>query len=68
MACESRRYVAFPRCHAQQFIKQREFNVDAMPLQRSRGDETAIELFIAGIQEWEAGIRRRVDDGKSKQD
>ncbi len=34
----------------------------------SRGDKTAIELFIAGIQGWEAGLRRRMDNGKSKQD
>jgi hypothetical protein len=28
----------------------------------------AIELFLAGIRGWEAGLRRRMDDGKSKQD
>jgi len=28
----------------------------------SRDDKTAIELFLAGIQGWEAGLRRRVDD------
>jgi hypothetical protein len=27
----------------------------------SRGDKTAIELFVAGIRGWEAGLRRRVD-------
>jgi hypothetical protein len=26
-----------------------------------RGDKTAIELFIAGIRGWEAGLRRRLD-------
>jgi hypothetical protein len=31
-------------------------------------DRTAIELFIAGVRGWEADIRRRLDDGKSKQD
>jgi hypothetical protein len=31
-----------------------------------RGDKAAIELFIAGIQGGEAGLRRRLDDGKSK--
>ena len=36
--------------------------------ENSRGDKTAIELFIAGIQGWEAGLRRRLDDGKSKPD
>jgi hypothetical protein len=34
--------------------------------QVSRGDKTAIELFIAGIQGWEAGLRRRMDDGNAK--
>jgi hypothetical protein len=34
----------------------------------SRGDKTAIELFLAGIRGWEAGLRRRMDDGKSKLD
>jgi hypothetical protein len=32
---------------------------------KSRGDKTPIELFIAGIREWKAGVRRRLDDGKS---
>jgi hypothetical protein len=30
----------------------------------NRGDKTAIELFIAGVRGWEAGLRRRMDDGK----
>jgi len=30
-----------------------------------RGDKTAIELFIAGLRGWEAGLRRRMDDGKA---
>jgi hypothetical protein len=34
----------------------------------SRGDKTAIELFIAGVRGWEAGLRRQMDDGKSKRD
>jgi hypothetical protein len=38
-------------------VKQRESNVNALPLQRSRGDKTAIELFIAGIRGWEAELR-----------
>lgn len=33
----------------------------------SRGDKTAIELFLAGIRGWEAELRRRLDDGKSRQ-
>ena len=36
--------------------------------QQSRGNKTAIELFIAGVRGWEAGLWRRMDDGKSKQD
>ena len=34
--------------------------------ENSRGDKTAIELFLAGVRGWEAGLRRRLDDGKSK--
>jgi hypothetical protein len=34
----------------------------------SRGDKTAIELFIAGIRGWQAGLRRRLDDGNCVQD
>lgn len=29
-----------------------------------RDDRTAIELFLAGIRGWEAGLRRRMDDDK----
>jgi hypothetical protein len=36
--------------------------------QTSGEDRTAIELFIAGVRGWEGDIRRRLDDGKSKQD
>jgi hypothetical protein len=36
--------------------------------ERSRGDKTVIELFIAGIRGWEAGIRRRLGDSKAQQD
>jgi len=35
---------------------------------QSRGDKTAIELFMAGLGGWDAIMRRRLDDGKSKQD
>ena len=28
-----------------------------------RGNKTAIELFIAGVQGWEVGLRRRMEDG-----
>jgi hypothetical protein len=35
--------------------------------ENSRGDKTAIELFLREIRGWEVEIRRRMDDGKSKQ-
>jgi hypothetical protein len=31
--------------------------------ENSRGDRTPLELFIAGVQGWEAGLRRQMDDG-----
>jgi hypothetical protein len=36
--------------------------------QKSRGDRTAIELFIAGIRGWEAGIRRQLADSNPSRD
>jgi hypothetical protein len=27
----------------------------------SRGDKTPLELFLAGVRGWEAGLRRRLD-------
>ena len=30
---------------------------------QSRGDKTAIELFLREIRGWEASLRRRFDDG-----
>jgi hypothetical protein len=32
--------------------------------EKSRGDKTAIELFLGGVAGWEAGLRRRRDDAK----
>ena len=32
--------------------------------EKSRGDWTPLELFLADIRGWEAGLRRRIDDGK----
>ena len=29
-------------------------------------DRTAIELFIAGVRGWEADLRRRLHEGKSR--
>jgi len=36
--------------------------------ENSRGDWTPLELFLAGIRGWEAGLRRRIDDGKPLSD
>jgi hypothetical protein len=33
----------------------------------NRDNKTAIELFLAGIQGWEAGLRRRMEDAKARQ-
>jgi len=47
-------------------------NDDGFECKYSRGNKTAIELFLAGIACWEAGLRRmddwRMDDGKPKPD
>ena len=45
---------------------QCDHNMSPMRLQLNRDDRTAIELFIAGVQGWEAGLRRRLDGGKAK--
>jgi hypothetical protein len=44
---------------------RRPFNALAEGLvsENSRGDKTAIELFIAGIRSWEAGLRQCLNDG-----
>ena len=46
---------------------RKPFELVAEGLQKkdSRGNWTAIELFIAGVQGWEAGLRRRMDHGRS---
>jgi hypothetical protein len=31
--------------------------------EKSRGDKTTIELFVAGIRGWEAGLRQCLNDG-----
>jgi hypothetical protein len=31
----------------------------------SRGDKTALELFVAGVLGWEAGLRSRFENSKS---
>jgi hypothetical protein len=49
--------------------KRKPFDVlaERPSVQLSRGDTTIIELFMAGIKGWEAGLRRRTDDGKPLQ-
>jgi hypothetical protein len=32
--------------------------------QQNRDNKTAIELFLAGVQSWEVGIRRRLGESK----
>jgi hypothetical protein len=46
---------------------RKPFNVLAGGLisEKSRGDKTAIELFLTGIWGWEAGLRRKLENGKS---
>jgi hypothetical protein len=36
--------------------------------EKSRGDKTAIELFLSGVRGWEGHVRRQLDDGKPKAD
>lgn len=38
--------------------------VAARPSNFSGEDRTPIELFIAGVREWEAGLRSRINDEK----
>lgn len=35
---------------------------------RSRDDKTAIELIVAGVRGWGAGLRRELDNCKPKED
>jgi hypothetical protein len=37
--------------------------VEGLISKDSRRDKTAIELFIAGIRGWEAGLRQCLNDG-----
>jgi hypothetical protein len=38
---------------------------EGLLLKNSRGNGTPLELFLAGIRGWKAGVRRRMDDGPS---
>jgi hypothetical protein len=33
--------------------------------EKSRGDKTPLELFIAGVQGWQAGLRRHFESSRS---
>ena len=44
-------------------LMQYHRNVNATPLQSNRGDWTSLELFVAGVPGWEAGLRRRMAYG-----
>ena len=45
-------------------IMRKPFDVLAEGLfsENSRGDKTAIELFLGGVAGWNAGLRLRLDD------
>ena len=53
-------------CRYLQRRKPLDILAEGLLSENSRGKRMAIELFIAGVQGWEAGLRRRLDDGKSK--
>jgi hypothetical protein len=36
-------------------------NVEGLLAEKSRGDKTAIELFITIVRGWEVGVRLRLD-------
>jgi len=40
-------------------------NDDGSREKSNRDDKTAIELFLTGIWGWEAGLRRKLENGKS---
>lgn len=46
-------------------LARKPFDVlaEGLIVSSSRGDKTAIELFLAGVQSLELGIRRRLDGG-----
>ena len=45
--------------------------IEALSLEKSRGDRTPLELFLAGIRGWEAGLQRlfvRLPDDSDRND
>jgi len=43
-------------------------NAEELLTENSRGNKTAIELFLAGIASWDTGLRRRMDYGSHSQE
>jgi hypothetical protein len=45
--------------------RRKPFNpsTEELPLEKIRGDKTAIELFLREIRGLEAGVRRKTEDG-----
>jgi hypothetical protein len=37
-----------------------DFLAEGLVFEKTRGDKTAIELFIAGVQGWDTDLQRRV--------
>ena len=54
------------RLHPPVYPMRKPFEVLAEGLlsKNSRDNKTAIELFLAGVQGLEAGVRRKLEDGK----
>jgi hypothetical protein len=46
-------------------VKPFDVRAEGFSLKNSRDDKTAIELFLTGIWGWEAGLRRKLENGKS---
>lgn len=80
MVCEMARHEAFPQAESIRRRKQKPFGratkqnyprgnrLQHVGSLLCGGDKTPLELFLAGVRGWEAGLRRRLDNDKSKQD
>ena len=53
-----------------ELVKRKLFDVFAerLNLKNSRDNKTPLELFLAGVRGWEAGLRRRVVEGRQDRD
>ena len=51
--------------HADDPAIPRDHNMNATSPQRSRGDWTPLELFLAGVRGWNAGFWERFENGSS---